>query len=51
MPIIVYDAIGTPYIRILGPTNGTAVEGGTNLLITVLAKAPKENVRYVGGSA
>ena len=40
VPIIVYDAVGTPYIQILGPTNGTSVEGGTNLLITVLAKAP-----------
>ncbi len=38
--IVVYDAAGTPFTRITRPLDGTAIEGGTNLLLTAYASAP-----------
>jgi len=40
VPVMVYDSVSTPYIRIVSPADGAAFEGGTNLLLTVFAKAP-----------
>jgi len=40
VPVMVYDSVGTPYIRIVSPADGAAFEGGTNLLLSVFAKAP-----------
>jgi len=54
VPVMVYDSVGTPYIRITSPADGAAFEGGTNLLLTVFAKAPTgvTNVQYfVNGSS
>jgi hypothetical protein len=38
--IVVYDASGTPLVQITSPTDGTAIEGGTNLVLAAYASAP-----------
>jgi hypothetical protein len=38
--IDVYDAAGTPFVRITSPADGAAIEGGTNLFISAYANAP-----------
>lgn len=42
LPIVVYDAVGTPLAEITSPASGTIMEGPTNLLVTATALA------YVG---
>src|SRR5205814_7744297 len=37
--IIVYDAVGTPYVQITTPADGTFVEGGTNQVVVAFASA------------
>ena len=37
--VIVYDAVGTPYVQIIDPVDGFAVEGGTNQVLTAFASA------------
>ena len=46
--IDVYDAVGTPFVRITSPTDGAAIEGGTNLLVSAYANAPNgvTNVQF-----
>src|SRR5213595_2051432 len=39
IPMVVYDAIGTPVTQIVSPLDGTVIEGPTNLLITATANA------------
>jgi hypothetical protein len=39
VPIVVYDAIGTPVAAITSPANGAVMPGPTNLLITATANA------------
>ena len=39
IPIMVYDAIGTPVAAITSPADGAVMEGPTNLLITAIANA------------
>jgi Big-like domain-containing protein/calcineurin-like phosphoesterase family protein/purple acid phosphatase-like protein/immunoglobulin I-set domain protein len=39
VPIVVYDAVGTPVAAITSPADGAVMEGPTNLLITATANA------------
>jgi acid phosphatase type 7 len=39
VPIVVYDAAGTPVAAVTSPANGAVMEGPTNLLITATANA------------
>ena len=46
--IDVYDSAGHPFVQITSPVDGTAIEGGTNLLINAYASAPSgvTNVQF-----
>jgi hypothetical protein len=50
--ITVYDAAGRPFAQITSPTNGTSVEGPTNLTVTANAFAPSgvTNVEFYAGT-
>ena len=39
IPIVVYDAIGTPVAKITAPPDGHVVEGPTNMVVTATANA------------
>jgi hypothetical protein len=39
VPVVVYDAIGTPVVQITAPLDGAVMEGPTNLLVQALANA------------
>jgi Bacterial Ig domain/Calcineurin-like phosphoesterase/Immunoglobulin domain/Fibronectin type III domain len=39
VPIVVYDAAGTPVAQIISPADGAVMEGPTNLLLTATAHA------------
>lgn len=49
VPIVVYDAAGTPFARVAAPANGAVMEGPTNLLVTAIARAIAgvTNVQFV----
>jgi len=50
--ITVYDAAGRPFAQITSPTNGTSVEGPTNLAVTAnaLASTGVTNVEFYAGT-
>ena len=39
IPIVVYDAVGTPVAKVTAPPDGHIVEGPTNMLVTATANA------------
>jgi hypothetical protein len=49
IPVVVYDAIGTPVGKITAPPDGHVVEGPTNMLVTATANATNgvANVRFL----